>query len=69
MLPAGQMKHGWPQISIGLMFSAQYFLTIPYNISHEARRGFEMQQLITIEYIQRSCGGFASSQSSTLLSD
>jgi hypothetical protein len=56
------------QIAAGLIFSAEYFLTIPYAISHEARRGFEMQQPITIGDIQRSPGGLASSQSSTLLS-
>jgi hypothetical protein len=55
MLPAGQIKRGWPQIAAGMMFSAKYFLTIPYTLSHEARCGFEMQQPITIGDIQR-CG-------------
>jgi len=66
MLPAGQMNRGWPHIAAGLMFSVKYFLTIPYT--HEARRRFEMQQPITIGDIQRSPGGLASIQSSTLFS-
>jgi hypothetical protein len=68
MLPACQMKRSWSQIAAGLMFSAKYFLKIPNTISHEARRGFEMQQPITLGDIQRSPGGLESSQSSILLS-
>jgi hypothetical protein len=62
MLPADQIKRGWLQIAAGLMFSAKYFLSIPYTISHEALRDFEIQQPVNIGDIQRSRGGLPSGQ-------